>query len=140
LERWYCIAQTNWFCSDLQRYEFIRSTWVEQINISIIFVCENCFLYILLIFVLLHHSASSHTILTRLLALTSTVYKFLKIGIIVGPTLHIEKITIGNTRDNHHPTTYYVNDVHRKMGRNPAIDAVIYAIESNDTGPCHWTC
>ncbi|KYN30386.1 hypothetical protein ALC56_15313, partial [Trachymyrmex septentrionalis] len=38
-------------------------------------------------------------ILTRLLALTLTAYKFLKIRIVVGPTPHIE-IAIGDTRGN----------------------------------------
>ncbi|XP_018341352.1 PREDICTED: uncharacterized protein LOC108747947 [Trachymyrmex septentrionalis] len=43
--------------------------------------------------------ASSHTILTRLLALTLTTYKFLKIGIVIAPIPHI-KITIDKTRGN----------------------------------------
>ncbi|KYN42558.1 hypothetical protein ALC56_03017 [Trachymyrmex septentrionalis] len=50
-------------------------------------------------FVLLYCSASFHTILTRLLAWIPTVYKFLKIGIVVGSTPHI-KIAIDDTRGN----------------------------------------
>ncbi|KYN13274.1 hypothetical protein ALC57_14537 [Trachymyrmex cornetzi] len=50
-------------------------------------------------FVLLHYSASSRTILRRIFALTPTAYKFLEIGIALGPISYVE-ITIGDTQGN----------------------------------------
>ncbi len=65
-------------------------------------------------------------------------YKFLKIGIVVGPTSHIE-IAIGETTAKNHSmrsSACYVDGVHRKMGRYLAIDAIIYT-KSNDIGSYH---
>ena len=128
------VAQTDSFCSNLQHYGFIHSTWIEQVS-NIIFVCEDFFsLYIVYSFILLYYSTSSHTILTRLLALTPMIYKFLKIGIVVGPIPHIE-IAIDDTPGNciilSHATWMAFIEKRVDIQRTWYI---MYLIESNNTG------
>ncbi|XP_018377832.1 PREDICTED: uncharacterized protein LOC108770659 [Trachymyrmex cornetzi] len=82
-------------------------------------------------------NASSRTILTRLLALTPTAYEFLQIGIAVGPMSYVE-IAIDDTRGNRIVLLHTMwMALIEKTDSYTAIGAVIYVIESNDTGSCH---
>ena len=128
MEQWYCINYSDRFI-----LQWSPALWIHTFNMSraskyfnYICLCKFFSLYITYSFVLLHYSAFSDIILTRLLALIPTVYKFLKIRIVVANPSYIE-IAIGDTRDSH------IILLWQKTNRYPAIDAIIYAIENNDT-------
>ena len=83
------------------------------------------FFYVLLIFYFFYsvsfYSKPRYTpyILGRRDSLTSTAYKYSDIGISVGFISHVEKITIGDTRDNQIilPHARLIEGIHRQMRR-----------------------
>ena len=77
-------------------------------------------------------------ILIRKYALTSTTYKFLDIGIVVGSVSHVQ-IAIDDNRSNHVHSSCYMYDIHREACRYQAINAVPLSYPITSRSKC-GTC